>query len=75
MILVYSDDSSRVSSHPHRWWSTIDTLLRVWEEKRIADWTNVLKKVDERMFEDVDYAAESWTHSLNDWIRLINSHA
>lgn len=73
MILVYSVDSFRLSSHPHRWWSTIDNLLRVWEEKRILDWTNALKKVDERMFEDVDYAAGKWTHDLEDWIGLMKS--
>lgn len=73
MILVYSDNSSRLSAHPHRWWSTIENLLRVWEEKRIVDWTDVLKKVDERMLEDVDYAAGRWTLELEDWIDLTKS--
>ncbi|KAE9979303.1 hypothetical protein BLS_009932, partial [Venturia inaequalis] len=73
MILVYSDNSSRLSMHPHRWWSTIETLLRIWEEKRIVSWANVLKKVDERMFEDVDYAAGRWTHNLEDWMSLMKS--
>lgn len=73
MILVYSDNSSRLSAHPQRWWSAFHNLLRVWEEKRIVDWTNVLKKVDERMVDDVDYAASEWTQNLEDWIHSMKS--
>ncbi|TLD37294.1 GTP-binding protein [Venturia nashicola] len=73
LILVYSDNSSRIYTHPHRWWSALDNLVRVWEEKRIVDWANVLKKVDERMVEDVDYAAGRWTHGFEDWMGLIKS--
>lgn len=71
MILIYADNSSHLHKHPHRWWSTIDTLLQVWEEKRILNWSEVLNKVDERMVEDLDYAARRWTSDLEDWLGMV----
>lgn len=72
IILVHAHDSPLIFKHLHTWWFYhCRKVVRVGEEERIHDWIGVLRKVDERIIEDVDFAAGKWLDMLNLWIRKV----